>query len=361
MTTLPALLAAALLLATTNGMAQTPAPVPAPLDAQAAPLRCGATPQAVNEAGYVAIGGIAQWVTIKGASCANPVILVVHGGPGNPLSPYADALYGAWQKDYTLVQWDQRGAGRTYGKNRPAEDQALTATQLRDDGLALAAFLSGHLGQRKLILMGGSWGSYLAVSMAKARPELFHAYLGAAQLVNSTENMRTSREALLALARGAGDSASVAKLEALGAPPWRDPRSFGVLRRIDREYEALVTEPAPAAWWQRAADYRLAQDLADDEAGEDYSYLQFVGRNGDGMFAQVDLAALGGDFALPFFIVHGAEDLLTTPAVARRYFDSIRAPQKQFVLLPRSGHDPNQALLDAQLKLLNERIRPLTK
>lgn len=357
----PALLAAALLLAAANGGAQTPAAAPATLDARTPPLRCGAVPQAVNEAGYVAIGGIAQWVSIKGASCANPVILVVHGGPGNPLSPYADAIYGAWQKDYTLVQWDQRGAGKTYGRNRPAEDLPLTAAQLRDDGVELAAFLTGHLGQRKLILMGGSWGSYLAVSMAKARPELFHAYLGAAQLVNSTENMRTSREALLALARGAGDSASVAKLEALGAPPWRDPRSFGVLRRIDRKYEALATDPAPAAWWKRADDYLTAQQLIDDEAGEDYSYLQFVGRNGDGMFAQVDLPALGADFALPVFIVHGAEDLLTTPAVAKRYFDSIRAPQKEFVQLPRGGHDPNQALLDAQLKLLNERVRPLTK
>ncbi|WGG48532.1 alpha/beta fold hydrolase [Rugamonas sp. DEMB1] len=117
----PALLAAALLLAAANGGAQTPAAAPATLDARTPPLRCGAVPQAVNEAGYVAIGGIAQWVTIKGASCANPVILVVHGGPGNPLSPYADAIYGAWQKDYTLVQWDQRGAGKTYGRNRPAD------------------------------------------------------------------------------------------------------------------------------------------------------------------------------------------------------------------------------------------------
>lgn len=73
----------------------------------------------VDEAGYVKIGGIDQWVTIRGDSCANPVALFLNGGPGNPLSPYGGAVYAAWEKDLTLVQWDQRGAGRTFARNPP--------------------------------------------------------------------------------------------------------------------------------------------------------------------------------------------------------------------------------------------------
>src|SRR5690606_26034885 len=72
------------------------------------PTACASPSQEVNEKGFVSIGGIDQWVTVKGDSCANPIILFLHGGPGNPLSPYSDEVYGAWAKDFTLVQWDQR-------------------------------------------------------------------------------------------------------------------------------------------------------------------------------------------------------------------------------------------------------------
>ena len=75
----------------------------------------------IDEAAFVPIDGIEQWVTIKGKRCGNPAVLFIHGGPGNPLSPYADKLFGAWEQDFTLVQWDQRGAGMTYGRKPPPE------------------------------------------------------------------------------------------------------------------------------------------------------------------------------------------------------------------------------------------------
>jgi predicted alpha/beta-fold hydrolase len=67
----------------------------------------------IHEEMFVPIGGIEQWITIHGSDSANPVVLVLHGGPGDALSPYADALFEGWDKDFTMVEWDQRGAGRT--------------------------------------------------------------------------------------------------------------------------------------------------------------------------------------------------------------------------------------------------------
>lgn len=99
---------------------------------------CAAPHMAVDQKSTVRINGIDQWVTVKGDDCANPIILFVHGGPGNPLSPYSDALYGAWTGKFTLVHWDQRGSGKTFEVSRPAEDAALTLEQLRDDGIAMA-------------------------------------------------------------------------------------------------------------------------------------------------------------------------------------------------------------------------------
>lgn len=322
---------------------------------------CTSPRQPVNEQGFVQIGGIPQWITIKGDDCANPIVLLVHGGPGNPMSPYADTIYAGWQKHVTLVQWDQRGAGMTYGKNKPSEETPLTLQQIRDDGIEVATYLTRQLGQRKVIVMGGSWSSIIAIHMIKARPDLFTAYLGWSQIVSYRTNPPDTYQRLLTLARAAGDAESVAKLERLGAPPWKDPHNFGIMRRIDRKYEAMNTEDAPKAWWTPAPLYATAQAQADAVAGDDYSYLQFVGLHGDGMFATVDLPALGTDFDVPIFLLQGEEDLLTSPAIAKPYFDSLSAPKKAFVLLPRTGHDPNPIMVDAQYRLLTEQILPLAQ
>jgi pimeloyl-ACP methyl ester carboxylesterase len=132
------------------------------------------------------------------------------------------------------------------------------------------------------------------------------------------------------------------------------------VRRIIRKYEAKVTLPPPDSWW-RAPAYTTAKAEADYDAGEDYSFLNFVGMHGDGMLSQVDLPKLGTNFAIPMFFVEGAHDLLAPPELARRYYESISAPEKGWVLLEHSGHDPNQEVVDAEYKVLRERVLPLTR
>lgn len=324
-------------------------------------IKCALEAQRIDEERFISIGGIEQWVTISGADCANPVILFLHGGPGNPLSPFAKQLYGAWEKDFTLVQWDQRGAGRTFGRNFATAEAALTIERMTQDGIEVTAYLTRHLGKRKVILFGGSWSSVLGVHMAKSRPDLFYAYVGTGQLVHYAENRDSSVHRLLALARGAGDTKTVMAIEALGTMPWTNPRNFGIFRKATRVYEAKTTTPAPKSWWMPAPLYATPKAQEDYEAGEDYSYIQFVGLKGDGMYSRIDLPKLGTTFDIPVFLLQGSEDLVTTPEVARRYFDTIVAPRKDYVLLPRVGHDPNQAMIDAQYHILKTRVVPLVK
>lgn len=339
------IIAAALVLATSFGAV-----------AQAAPVSAKPVCQPINEESFVRIGGIDQWVTIKGSCRNNPVVLVLHGGPGNPISPFADALYGSWEKDVTLVQWDQRGAGKTFGRN--PDNGSLTIAGMAQDGIEVATYLTAHLGQKKIVLLVGSWSSVLGVHMAKARPELFQAYIGTGQLVRNPDNQIASYQKVMALARAAGDTATVATLEALGPPPWINPRAFGTLRRATRVYEAKTAKPAPKAWWAPAAPYATDAAQADYEAGEDFSFIQFVGMKGDGMLSHIDLPALGPAFAIPMHFVQGSEDLVTTPEVARAYFDSITAPRKTWRLVTDAGHDPNESLLAAQHDILMTEVLP---
>jgi len=106
--------------------------------AQASPVR---PPERINQEMFVPIGGIDQWITIKGNDRGNPVVLFLHGGPGDALSPFADAMFMGWEKDFTIVQWDQRGAGRTYGKSGRSIEPTMTVERMTDDGIEVAQFL----------------------------------------------------------------------------------------------------------------------------------------------------------------------------------------------------------------------------
>jgi pimeloyl-ACP methyl ester carboxylesterase len=321
----------------------------------------------VHQHSYVKIGGIEQWIVIDGADDANPAILFVHGGPGNPLSPYIDQLYGAWQPSFTLATWDQRLTGRTYARNEPVTElteerlaaTTLTLEQLVDDGIEVAEYLRKRLGKRRLILTGSSWGSVLAVHMTIERPDLFYAYVGVSQLVNERDNLATSYAATLATAQRKNDAAAIATLQELGPPAWTNPRNFGRMRRIIRAYEAAATTAAPEL--KLAAEYSTDDYRAAYDAGEELSFVKYVGLTGDGMSKQVDLPALGAKFRVPVFVIQGEEDLLTRAEVTRRWFDRIEAPRKQLFMVPRAGHDPNFTMLDVQLRVIRDEVLPLTR
>jgi pimeloyl-ACP methyl ester carboxylesterase len=286
-------------------------------------------------------------------------LLFLHGGPGDALSPFADAMFRGWDKDFTLVQWDQRGAGRTYGRTGPSIEPTMTVERMVQDGIEVAEFLTMHLNKKKIIIEGGSWGSILGVYMAHARPELFYAYVGVAQLVNVRQEDLASYTRVLELARSADDKPGIAALTAIGPPPWPSLyKSWPVFRKWERAYQArrVTAPPAPEAL---SSEYASPQEQAQYAAADDFCFDHFWGPTMSGPMELVDLPALGTNFAIPIFIVQGQEDLTALPEIAKAYFDSIKAPSKQFFFVPGTGHEPTATELAFMLKVLVEQVRPL--
>jgi pimeloyl-ACP methyl ester carboxylesterase len=147
-----------------------------------APRALAQDAQSIDESAFVRIGGIDQWVALQGGNRLNPAILFLHGGPAEAPSPFLDQ-FGPWTRDFTVLSWDQRGAGRTYGRNGDSTPD-LTLDRLVDDAIEVAEYLRARLSQRKVILVGQSWGSMLGVHVLKRRPDLFHAFVGTGQFVS---------------------------------------------------------------------------------------------------------------------------------------------------------------------------------
>lgn len=320
----------------------------------------------IDEGKYVPINGIEQWVTIKG-NRSKPVILFVHGGPGSVMSPYCDNMYTGWKEDYVLVNWDQRGAGRTFGRNAPDEvdenywiEHKLTLDQIVNDGIALTEYLTNSLGKQKVILIGTSWGSIVGVKMALARPDLFTVYLGHAQFVNFNSNLDYAYRKVVEMAMQSEDTVSLKKLNALGNPPYSDARSVGQMIRIVKMFEQQNAVPAPSNWWDPAPEYNNEVDNKNRFNGDDYSFLYFAGHEKLGiepMAKGVDFSRDAIKFEIPVYLIQGEQDILTASNLNKPYFDKISAPDKAYYLLPNTAHGHNQSVVDTQYQILRKKLK----
>jgi pimeloyl-ACP methyl ester carboxylesterase len=324
----------------------------------------------INEKGFVTINGLEQWITIKGDR-SKPVVVFLHGGPGSTFSPYADVLMKGWEKDYVLVHWDQRGAGKTYGKNAPAgagldyyKANPLTLDQLASDGIAVTEYVLKRVQQEKAILFGTSWGSMLGVRIATKRPDLFKAYIGHSQIVDFAGNDKKAYQRVLAMAQKANDKASLETLTSLGEPPYAAARKTGQFMRVIKKYERENSTPAPAHWFEPSAEYATEIDAQHREDGDDYSFLYFAGDKAMGitpMAASVNYLKDALTFKMPVYFIQGEADIITPKESTQEYFNKLTAPNKLYYLLSNTAHGFNEQVLETLSKVLKDISRQQNK
>lgn len=311
-------------------------------------------PNGIVESRFVNIGGIDQWITIRGEDRLNPVLLFIHGGPASPYSVF-NPLLRSWEKHFTIVQWDQRGAGKTFRKNGKAGSGTITFDRLAEDGIELTGFLRDRLSHQKIILIGSSSGSLIAMIMAKLRPDLYHAYVGTDQ--NAPDPEEHSYRLMLEVFRAAGLIKGVRLIERMGPDPSRWSRKdYNQLN----QFLVKTIRAVP----NMIMDLMLPSMLSspDHTIGELIDVFKGMNFSLDHVFNELmnfDFSRLGRKFDLPFFVFHGDTDIFTPTAAAKEFFDEIEAPLKDFALIKNAGHLACFARPDQFLEELIRRVRPL--
>jgi len=315
-----------------------------------------ATPNGIDDATYVKIGGIEQWITIRGEDRKNPVLLFLHGGPGDATNPWGYAGFRDWLKYFTVVQWDQRGAGRTFGRNGPAAASTITIDRMVQDGVELAELLPKRLQKDKIVLVGHSWGSILGVFMAKARPELFYAFVGTGQVADPLRNYAVAYAALIERASREGNSRALRELQEVGPPPYADRKGFAVQRKWSNLFEGADAFLASTLGFALAAPGYSLGDINDWFEGQNVSAEHLVPQT-----SVLDPKLLAGDFAVPLFVIQGAEDFTTPAGLAKIYVNSLHAPRKAFATIEGAGHFAVFTKPDVFLQELRARVLPLIR
>lgn len=304
----------------------------------------------IDETMFTPVGGVEQWISIRGQDRRNPVLLILHGGPGIALSPMPRDFLFPWMKHFTIVLWDQRGAGKTFGRSGPVGAD-VTKDRMAQDGIELAEFLRTHLQKRKIVIVV-SWGSSLGVRMATARPDLFSAYVGSSQAVNQGRYRRLAYEQLLAEANRRHDREAIAELEANGPPPYD-----AVSKAMVHTKWANRFEPGQLSSWALMSVILFDSDATPSDLR---NYIRGITTSQDHFRDAVEqehLPSLGTSFEIPFFVFQGAADNVTPVGPVREYLQNVSAPYKELVLIPNAGHNAISTRSDAFLNLLLEHVR----
>ncbi len=318
-------------------------------------------PGGIDDLRTVELGGIKQWIHARGDNPDNPILLFVHGGPGSPMMPESWAWQRSWEAYFTVVQWDQRGAGKTFATAGAKTDPKLTVGQIQSDGEQLIAWLRRTYGKKKIFLMGHSWGSILGLKIAQAHPEWLYAYIGVGQVVNGHENEAVGFQETLARAKAVGNAQAVKELQSLEPyPPATGAPSVAKViaeRKWDIALGGMLygkTADDADAISMLSPDYTQA-DIAAMPLGEISSATILLPQIADVDFTKDAV------FRCPVFIFAGVDDRTTPKILAQRYFQSITAPQKKFFKVQRAAHYvvsevPGEVLVD-----LVRYVRPLAE
>jgi pimeloyl-ACP methyl ester carboxylesterase len=314
------------------------------------------TPNGIVEERFVRVGGIDQWIQIRGEDRDNPVLLVLHGGPGWPNAVFTLPLR-PWEQHFTVVQWDHRGAGKTLGRIGKAGSGEMTFSRRVTDAIELVDFLRNYLRKDKVILLAESMGTLTGLPLVRQRPDLFHALVVTDLYVDLARNEARKYEMTLERLRAADNTKAVEALERIGGDPtkwdlgaWNTNMAWAFKTNLptpnlDRKLLFPLALSSPI--------YTL-RDLYYLFMGFQWSTEQMY----DEMM-NYDARRLGTRFDLPFFLFQGESDVITLTTLATEYFAEVEAPSKDLALIKDAGHFAAFTQPDRFLTELLTRVRPL--
>jgi pimeloyl-ACP methyl ester carboxylesterase len=282
----------------------------------------------------IKVGGIDQWLLIRGVNKKNPVLLFVHGGPGQSNMYLSHVLDKELEKHFTVVNWDQRGAAKSLTKH--VKPETMNLEQLVQDAGEVIQYIRTKLQTDKVYVLGHSFGTILGMLIVQRYPQYIHSYIGLSQCVGLLENLTVSYSYVMREAQKAGDHKAVKELRAIGTPPFHNftkglwkysvlLEKYGgkVHNRPGREiFKAVFTAP----------EYSLFDKV------RFFRGVLFSVKHMHKELLATDLRALVRKVNVPVYFFLGKYDQSTPSELAVQYLEQLQAPRKELVWFENSAH-----------------------
>ena len=296
----------------------------------------------IAEIEKVILGGQEQYIIIRGVDAAKPIMLFLHGGPGSPEVAFMKHYNRDIEKDFVMVYWEQRGAGKSYSKEIPPESMNLE--QMISDTRELSEYLVNRFNREKIFLMGHSWGSLLGTLTAHKYPELYYAWFGIGQVGDQFIGEQISFRWAKDQAVERNDNRAVKALMKLNFPDsdasvneWIN--YLMAERKYVNRYGGGTTREITGMWplikiVLNSGIYTLGEKLNFMNASMfslEHLWLDVINTN---LFSEID------SMRVPVYIFHGTHDYTTPYSVAKEFYEQLKAPHKEFFSFENSAHSP---------------------
>lgn len=291
-------------------------------------------PSSIAEITSPRLGGLDQWVMIRGLSVAGPPLILLHGGPGLGETALFRHFNATLERYFTVVYWDQRGAGKSYDSTISAS--SMNVEQFISDLDELVDTVRQRLGTSRVAILGHSWGSALGVLYAARFPSKVAAYVGTAQIGDWPAAESASYEFALGEARRLGSKRALSKLGAIGPPPYPADAVF-----TERAWSLrLAGGMKPQALWKMGQAVLGAEESSIFELARGWRAFHFSMKAMWKEVSGLNLVELVPALQMPAFFLLGRRDPWVRPETSAAYFDALTAPAKTLVWFEHSGHEP---------------------
>ncbi|CAN5116064.1 alpha/beta hydrolase [soil metagenome] len=312
----------------------------------------------------IELGGIDQWLLIRGKNIDKPILLILHGGPGSPELPMVRYFNEDLEDHFVVVNWDQRGAGKSYSADIPSH--LLTIDHFVSDVHELTSHLKSRFNKEKIYLLGHSWGTVIGTLAAQKFPEDYYAYLGMGQVVNMEQGELISYQYTLNKAKFLYNEKAIHELQNIGFPPYEGDKTFNNIM-IQRNW---LLKFGGSLYGETSYDKLIKTLLFCQEYSLTDKINYLIGSKKSVKILWPDLMKV--DFFtqvprldLPVYLFQGRDDFQVPSELAEKYLEELEAPDKQLIWFEKSGHGPmfeeNGKFLEIMVnKVLKETFEPST-
>lgn len=300
----------------------------------------------------VSIGGMPQQVWFRGINSHNPVLLILHGGPGASEAALFRYFNSELEQYFLVVNWEERGTGRSFRADIPPE--SMTIAQFLRDLDEVIELIKKRFDKRRVVLLGHSWGSALGAIYAHQHPEKIAAYIGVGQVANMPQGERMSYDYALSQAVARHNKQAAKELSAIGPPPHTVGDmliSRHWVEQLGGSFHADLST-GKLIWAALSTDEANLIDLMLFGRGNRFS-LEHLWPE----FSQLDLTTYKS-FAMPVFFLLGRYDWQVPAPLAASSFQTIEAPCKQLIWFERSGHNPPFEEAEKFNRIMIEEVLP---
>lgn len=288
----------------------------------------------IFEEEYVTINGIEHYLLHYKTKKEAPVLIFIHGGPGQSEAMIAYIVEEYTSRNYNVVYYDQRGAGKTYLKNKKARPDTEI---LKEDLLEIVLYVKKAYQKEKVGLIGHSWGSVLGSMFALEHPEHTLCYIGCGQVIDLMENERVGYNKLKDAIEKSGNKKDRKKLEKIGEYPVATfdaatYRKMGKVRSLQGKYHLAATFDKNMIRMFRKSPITGIVDILPFITG------MIVNMQVMKELMTFDLKSKGVEYQVPVYYVLGENDQQTPIEISIAYFNQIAAPDKKLYLIKNAGH-----------------------